>query len=153
MFLGILQKSKLSLKKTKLSLKKDRVSVVVATPEETHGFPDTVVQHVRAHPLDHHLVSVDENLDIIKESGDKSTVSGSQSIVDLRQTLHAEGLEAKLLAIVRSANDSSADRAFYRDRAHGFLAKMPLSRDKVPKTLAPIWLDRVTLLTSGHPGP
>ena len=97
---------------------------------------------MRAHPDDYHLVIVDENLDIQLDNGARVTVSGSLAIVELRRTLSAEHLEGKLLAIVRSANDSSADVAFYRDRAHGSLAKMPLKQDMVLKTLAPLWLDR-----------
>ena len=120
----------------------DHVECSGATADEIHGFGDMVAQHIRNHPDDYHLVIVDENLDIQQECGNRSTVSGSLAIVELRRTLSKEGLEGKLLAIVRSANDSSADLAVYRDRAHGCLAKTPLKKDRVLETLAPIWLDR-----------
>ena len=120
----------------------DRVSVVGGTADEIHDFGAMVARHCRAHPDDYHLVIVDENLDYELENGCRSTVSGSLAIAELRQTLIAEKLEGKLLAIVRSANDSSADVAFYRKRAHGSLAKIPLKREMVLKTLAPIWFDR-----------
>ena len=47
-----------------------------------------------------------------------------------------------MFALVRSANDSSSDIAIYCDRAHGFLPKAPIKRDKVSETLAPMWFKR-----------
>ena len=101
----------------------ERVSVVGGTAEEIYGFADKVLAHVRAHPSDYHLVIVDENLDIQQDCGGRVTVSGSMAIVTLREALHQEGLEDKLLAVVRSANDSSADIQVYRNRAHGLFLR------------------------------
>ena len=50
--------------------------------------------------------------------------------------------ESRMMALVRSANDSSSDIAIYCDRAHGFLPKAPIKRDKVCETLAPMWFAR-----------
>jgi len=36
-----------------------------------------------------------------------------------------------MIALVRSANDSSSDIAIYNKRAHGFLPKAPIKREKV----------------------
>ena len=125
----------------------DRISVVGGSADEIRGFAAMVALHVRKHTEDFHLVIVDENLDI-QQDGSRLVVSGSQTIVELRRMLSAEGLEGKLLAIVRSASDSSAEVAVFRGRAHGFIAKLPLRRDTVLRTLAPIWLDRFPTPTS-----
>jgi hypothetical protein len=102
---------------------------------------------VRQHADDYHLVIVDENLEISRAGGNQ-TVLGSECIVELRAALEAEGLEEKLLAVVRSANDSPEDVAVYRSRAHGFLPKAPVKRDKVLEALAPIWYGRFPLVES-----
>ena len=120
----------------------ERISVVGSTADDIRDFEAMVARHVREHPDDHHLVIVDEILDIQQECGGHLVVSGSQTIAALRRTLSAEDLEGKLLAIVRSASDSAVDVAVFRDRAHGFIEKSSLRRDKILETLAPIWLAR-----------
>jgi len=84
---------------------------------------------------------VDENLDVVDESGEHSCVSGSECIDNIRKRLPAE-LEKRMLALVRSANDSTSDVAIFKQRAHGFLPKAPIRREKVNETIAPLWLKR-----------
>jgi len=119
----------------------DRIVVMGETGAEIRGFAASVVDHVRQHADDYHLVIVDENLEI-PQPGGSELVLGSKCIVELRAALEAEGLDGKVLAIFRSANDSPEDVATYRRRAHGLLAKTPVKRDKVLEALAPIWHDR-----------
>jgi hypothetical protein len=119
----------------------DRIVVTGETGAEIRGFAASVVAHVRRHADDYHLVIVDENLEI-PQPGGSELVLGSECIVELRAALEAEGLDSKVLAVVRSANDSPEDVAVYRSRAHGFLPKAPVKRDKVLEALAPIWHGR-----------
>lgn len=83
---------------------------------------------------------VDENLDANCE-GESVSVSGSQCVDNIRQRLPAE-LERRMLILVRSANDSTTDVAIFNKRAHGFLPKAPIRREKVNETLAPLWMKR-----------
>ena len=50
--------------------------------------------------------------------------------------------ERRMLALVRSANDSANDVAIYNARAHGFLPKAPLRRDEIPNMISPLWEKR-----------
>ena len=84
---------------------------------------------------------VDENLDVVDDSSRSISISGSQCVDNIRNRLPKE-LERKMLALVRSANDSKSDIAIYNKRAHGFLPKAPIRREKVNEMLAPIWLKR-----------
>ncbi|KAL7530443.1 hypothetical protein ACHAXR_005667 [Thalassiosira sp. AJA248-18] len=47
-----------------------------------------------------------------------------------------------MLALVRSANDSMTDIAIFNKRAHGFLPKAPIRREKINEVIAPMWLKR-----------
>jgi len=59
------------------------------------------------------LYLVDENLDIVDESTNKhDTISGSQCVENIRRRL-APGIERRMFALIRSANDSSSDIAIY----------------------------------------
>jgi hypothetical protein len=85
---------------------------------------------------------VDENLDVVNEDSSRhETISGSLCVESIRKRLPNK-LEKRMFALVRSANDSSSDIAIYNARAHGFLPKAPVKRDKVVETLAPMWLKR-----------
>lgn len=85
---------------------------------------------------------VDENLDVVDETTNESvSFSGSQCVDNIRKRLPPE-LETRMLALVRSANDSTTDIQLYNKRAHGFLPKAPIRREKVNETIAPIWMKR-----------
>lgn len=85
---------------------------------------------------------MDENLDIVHADTKKhDTISGSQCVENIRRRLSPE-TERRLFALIRSANDSSSDLALYKTRAHAFLPKTVIKRDKMKETLAPLWLAR-----------
>ena len=67
--------------------------------------------------------------------------SGSKCIDKILQTLSPEE-ESRLLALVRSANDSSAEISTYLSRAHGYLLKEPIDKDGVLGKIRPWWSKR-----------
>jgi len=69
-------------------------------------------------------------------------------VENIRKRLPNE-LERRMLAVVRSANDSLSDISMYCERAHGFLPKQPIRREKINEILAPIWLKRFPLSEFG----
>ncbi|KAL7530444.1 hypothetical protein ACHAXR_005668 [Thalassiosira sp. AJA248-18] len=85
---------------------------------------------------------LDENLDVVvDESSEHMTISGSLCVENIRKRLPAE-TERRMLALIRSANDSSSDIAIYNQRAHGFLPKAPIKPVNVLPHLAPLWQKR-----------
>ena len=82
----------------------------------------TLPPHARA------LVIVDENLDLPEPS--MVTISGSYAIEKARELLTPDE-ETRLLAFVRSANDSPDEVHLFLERAHGFLTKMPTEPDRL----------------------
>lgn len=104
------------------------------------GFEDFVVSFMESHINNFVFLIVDENLDY-QAQGKQMTISGSQCVENIRRRLPGR-LERRMFALIRSANDSSSDVAIYSSRAHGFLPKAPIKRDKVHETLAPLWLSR-----------
>jgi signal transduction histidine kinase len=112
-----------------------------ATGDEIRAFDSFLVDLVQKHPNDYILVIVDENLDITENGTLSCTVSGSECIRRVRQQLLPEQ-EIRMLSLVRSANDSSADIATYNSRAHGFVSKAPVRSSSVVETIAPLWEKR-----------
>ena len=113
-----------------------------ATLEDITGFDEFLVKFILDHPDDYFLVIVDENLE--KPTDDiclrHETVSGSMIVQQIRHRLLPE-LERRMLALMRSANDSSHDVAIYNSRAHGFIPKQH-GKEGVLDYLAPIWRKR-----------
>jgi len=122
-------------------VRKDRVIVLGKNTEEIEGFVGFVTDFLCQHPNDHIFVIADENLDVVLDDAHHTTVSGSLCIESIRKRL-LPGQEMRLLALVRSANDSSNDVAVYNARTHGYLPKAPLQRDKIPDMVAPLWEKR-----------
>jgi len=120
---------------------KDRIKVFGQTADEIMGFVDYVITFMDENIGDHVLLIADENLDVMDEASKHITISGSQLVESIRSRLLPE-YEARLVALIRSANDSSSDVAIYNSRAHGFLPKAPIKRGNVLETLAPLWLAR-----------
>ena len=140
---------------------------IVGDGSEIKGFEDFAVKFMQDHTDDYVLMVVDENLDTVDETTNESiNISGSQCVDNIRQRLPEE-LEKRMLALVRSANDSTTDIAIYNKKAvslclffiseldplisfsnfklyhqHGFLPKAPIRREKVNETIAPIWMRR-----------
>lgn len=119
----------------------EKTTIVGDGHDEIMGFEDFVCNFIENHPEDFVFLLVDENLDVVDDNSVRSTISGSLCVENIRKRLPAK-LERRMFALVRSANDSSSDIAIYSTRAHGFLPKAPIKRDKVLETLAPLWQGR-----------
>ena len=124
-----------------LGIPQNKQLVTGANCEEILEFSDVVMQMIKSDSAPYYLVIADENLDVMEDSAHHRTVSGSALIQKLRNDLGPE-LEKRMLALVRSANDSSADIALYLSRAHGFFPKAPVNREKIYELLAPLWVQR-----------
>ena len=111
---------------------------------EVYGFCEYVVNLMKEYPDDKVLLIADENLDIVDGGATHQTVSGSLCVQKLRQQLDY-GAERRLLALIRSANDSASDLELYKARAHGFLLKEPMRKGKVLDAIKPYWTRRFLL--------
>lgn len=115
------------------------------TAEEITGFVAFVVDCVTRHPGDRFFIIADENLEVDLEVKDDAsvheTISGSKCIKKIRNSLDPEQ-ERRMLALVRSANDSPYDLALYNSRAHGYMPKVPLRGISVRETVLPLWEKR-----------
>lgn len=109
--------------------------------EEIDGFVNFVVNFVNRHPGDRVFLIADENLEMGGDSANHETISGSECIKQIRNALHPEQ-EMRMLALVRSANDSPQDLALYTSRAHGYMPKVPLRGISVREMVSPLWKAR-----------
>jgi len=116
--------------------------------EEISSFVEFVVDFIKRHPDNLFLVIVDENLELGDGISNHETISGSECIQRIRVTLDSEN-EKKMLALVRSANDSPQDLAIYTSRAHGYMPKVPLQGMSVREMVAPLWAERFPLVKRG----
>ena len=92
---------------------------------------------------------MDENLDFKDNncvSGEDIALSGSIILQGILKSLNPRH-ESRILALVRSANDSTADVALYTERTHGFLPKAPMLKERVREIIAPLWAERFMRLT------
>ena len=124
-----------------LGITKDNITILGDGPSEILSFEDHVVDYMQLHASDYVLLIADEQLDIVNESSQHETISGSHMIKKIRERLSPE-LEGRMLTLVRSANDSAVDIGAYCERAHGFLPKAPIRRGNVHETLMPLWVQR-----------
>lgn len=106
--------------------------------EEIATFVDFVVDFVKRHPDDRFFIIADENLEMGDDAANHETISGSECIKQIRNALDPQQ-ERRMLALVRSANDSPNDLALYKSRAHGYMPKVPLRGMSVRETVAPLW--------------
>ncbi|KAL7541450.1 hypothetical protein ACHAXR_013266 [Thalassiosira sp. AJA248-18] len=120
---------------------KERIKVFGKDADEINGFVDYVTNFMDEHMSDHVLLIADENLDVMDEASKHITISGSQLVENIRLRLLPEQ-EKLLVALIRSANDSSSDVAIYKSRAHGFIPKAPIKKGNVLEALAPLWIAR-----------
>ena len=125
---------------------KAKTLVLGESDDDIMGFEKTVVTIIRENPDDFVLIIIDENLDVKGEHG-VVTVSGSRCIERMREVL-SPNEEAKVLALVRSANDSREETELYITRAHGYLPKAPIKKDTVLETIAPWWIKKFGGYTS-----
>lgn len=124
-------------------ISEDRIHVFGSDASEVKGFDNWVCNFIQDHPTDYFLLLVDENLDIFEEQSVTKhvTISGSLSVSNIRQRL-LPNEERRMLALIRSANDSAHDVAIYNSRAHGYLPKSPIKKDNALEALAPIFVKR-----------
>ena len=105
----------------------ERFMALGKSNEEIYNFTDTVKEKMLEHPNDKFLLIIDENLDIIEGGAVTKTVSGSFSIQKFRESLEPS-IESRMLALIRSANDSVREVELYQTRGHGFLLKGPMKK-------------------------
>lgn len=125
-------------------IENDRIKVFGQNADEIMSFVDYVVNFMDENKGEHVLLIADENLDIVDEASKHVTISGSQLVENIRSLLLPEQ-EKMLVALIRSANDSSSDVAIYKSRAHGFIPKAPIKKGNVLEALAPLWIARYPL--------
>jgi hypothetical protein len=65
---------------------------------------------------------VDENLDFLEADSEQVVLSGSNVLKEILHNLPPED-EARVLVLVRSANDSAKDVERYVERTHGFFPR------------------------------
>lgn len=109
--------------------------------DEVFSFCNVVAELMAENPCDRFILIADENLDIEDGGARHQTVSGSMCVQKLREQLDS-GTESRLLALIRSANDSLSDIDLYKSRAHGFLLKEPIQSGKVLDVIRPWWVQR-----------
>lgn len=129
----------------------ERIHIKGGTAADVRGFDDWAVNFVDGHPDDYFLMIIDENLDIQEEQDAtrQVTISGSRAISEMRARLLPDQ-ERRVLALIRSANDSASDVAIYNSRAHGFLPKAPIKKDSVREVIVPIWFKRFPRFEKFH---
>lgn len=122
-------------------IENNRRVIVGKDADEIYGFNDLVVNLVEENPDDTFLVIADENLDVLEGVTMHGTVSGSLCLQTILNRLEPSDNE-RVLALVRSANDSAKEADLYKSRAHGYLVKAPIDKNGVLKTLQPWWFKR-----------
>jgi hypothetical protein len=131
----------------------DKTLILGEEPSEIMGLKDDILAMLDKHPTSKILVLVDENLDYGIHSGsnkgasDNVTLSGSMIMHRILEDL-AIDQEERILALVRSANDSTEDVAMYISRTHGFFPKAPMQKERVREIVAPLWAERFLSQTS-----
>jgi hypothetical protein len=122
-------------------ISKSRRHVLGKNADEVFGFCEYVADQMKKYPNDKFLVIADENLDIVDGGARHLTVSGSLCVEKLRESLD-EATESRLLALIRSANDSAKDLELYRSRAHGYMLKQPVKDQSLLDIIKPWWIAR-----------
>lgn len=115
--------------------------IIGQTSEEIYTISETVIAILKKNPEDKVLLIVDENLEVVDGQAVHETVSGSLCIQNIIEKLEPSE-ECRLLALVRSANDSSRELAIYESRSHGYLLKAPIDQRGVMGVIGPIWSKR-----------
>lgn len=122
-------------------IEKGRRLVLGKDADEIYGFNDRVIELVEKHPDDKFLVIADENLDVLEGVAMHGTVSGSLCLQKILDRLDPDD-RSRVLALVRSANDSAKEADTYKLRAHGYLVKAPIDKHGVLKSIQPWWFKR-----------
>lgn len=126
---------------TMAGIRTDRQLVLGQNAEEVFNFGRSVTELMLQYPDAKFLLIVDENLDIEDGGAKHVSISGSRTIEQLRRDLDPS-TERRMLALIRSANDSASDLDSYASRAHGYLLKEPIRRDRILGMIEPFWMAR-----------
>jgi hypothetical protein len=121
----------------------DRIIIKGETNDEILHFGDWASAFIDSHPSDLFFMLVDENLEVEVDSSNTKfiTVSGSKLVSEMRERMLPDQ-ERRLLALIRSANDSASDVAIYNSRAHGYVPKTPIKKETVLDLVVPAWKNR-----------
>ena len=123
-----------------VGIPESRQVILGQNTEEIVGFVDFVVDFINSHPNGRFFIVADENFEIA-DSSSHDHISGSECIKLIRNAINP-GQEMRLLALVRSANDSPQDLAMYCSKAHGVMPKVPLRGRSVRETVYNLWKQR-----------
>lgn len=93
------------------------------------------------------FVLVDENLDFPEADSEQVVLSGSIVLKEILHNLPPKD-EARVLVLVRSANDSAKDVERYVQRTHGFFPKAPMQEERIREILEPLWNKRFPVNTN-----
>jgi hypothetical protein len=127
-------------------VERSRLVVLGKEVSEVEGCGDHLVGLLREYPKAKFLVLVDENLDFRETDSDEVVLlSGSVVLQEILQNLPPED-EARLLVLVRSANDAEKDVACYFERTHGFFPKALMQQERIREFLEPLWTKRFPVL-------
>jgi len=111
-------------------------------PNDIFQLGNTVSEMLKQHPPPARvLLLVDENLDYSGTDSNQLLISGSRAVQDVLSSLSSID-EARVLALIRSADDSAEDVTCYASRAHGFFPKVQVQKENVQEALMPIWFER-----------
>jgi hypothetical protein len=122
-------------------VEKSRLIVLGKEASEVEGCGDLLADLLREYPHTKFLVLVDENLDFLEADSEQVVLSGSIVLKEILRNLRSED-EARILVLVRSANDSVKDVERYLERTHGFFPKAPMQQERIREILEPLWNKR-----------
>ncbi|KAG7336802.1 hypothetical protein IV203_032363 [Nitzschia inconspicua] len=125
---------------TYTGVKTENSHILGESPSEVMGLKALVLGLLQDNPDSKMLILIDENLDYYKSNTVDESVALSGSIImqDILRALSPEQ-ERRILALVRSANDSTTDVQMYIERTHGFFPKAPMLKDRVREIICPLW--------------
>ena len=124
-----------------LGIMSDRIRVIGKTLDELNCLEGIIMNILEEDADNRILMLVDENLDYLDDEANRIIRSGSKTIQSLFQKL-PRTYEARILCMVRSANDSAKDVAIYTERTHGFFPKTATKKEDAMELLEPIWVKR-----------
>jgi signal transduction histidine kinase len=120
---------------------RSRLLILGKEASEVDGCGDLLRDLLQEYPKAKFLVLVDENLDFLEADSEQVVLSGSVVLNEILHNLPPED-EARVLVLVRSANDSAKDVERYLERTHGFFPKAPMQQERIREILEPLWNKR-----------
>jgi hypothetical protein len=125
---------------TYTGIKCENSRILGETPADVMGLQGLVLGLLDDNPDSKLLILIDENLDYCNNSSSDEDITLSGSIV-MQEILQAmtPDQEQRVLALVRSANDSTTDVQTYIERTHGFFPKAPMQKERVREIICPLW--------------